>query len=407
MAIESNKRLHLNFLSLGPRIMLNDHTFYEFFSGGGLARLGLGSDWRCILANDISPKKTQAYVANFGDTGVLCCDIGDLTEKSLPGRPILAWASFPCQDLSLAGNRMGLIGDRSGTFWGFWSAINKLKLTGRAPPLLVLENVCGLLTSNKGQDFREICGAIASLGYSFGAMVVDALHFLPHSRQRLFVVCTLVEEFVPHRLITKQPSEIWHSNILKSAVQSFPPHLQSKWIWWNLPKAVKSKPSLSRLISKSESDFRWHSQAQTKLLLSMMTPTNRKKVSAAKKIGTRVVGTIYKRKRIEEGIRIQRAEVRFDGVAGCLRTPSGGSSRQIVMIVKGKSIRTRLLSTREAARLMGVSETYQIPENYNDGYRIFGDGVAVPVVAHIAKNLLTPIAKSVERARNLEQKHVA
>ena len=165
------------------------YTFYEFFAGGGMARLGLGPDWNCLLANDIDPKKMQTYRDNFGDAGTVCSDIAKLKTREMPGKPDLAWASFPCQDLSLAGNRSGLAGERSGTFWGFWSAINRLKLDGRAPPVLVLENVCGLLTSHNGKDFADLCRALASIGYDFGAVVVDAIRFLPQSRPRLFIIC--------------------------------------------------------------------------------------------------------------------------------------------------------------------------------------------------------------------------
>src|SRR5690606_7360487 len=122
---------------------------------------------------------------------------------------------------------------------------------------------------------------------------------------------------------------------------------------------------------------------ETNRLRSMMTPINRLKVDLAieqaKKNGERVVGTIYRRMRYGE----QRAEVRFDGVSGCLRTPSGGSSRQTIIVIDGDIVRSRLLSRREAARLMGLDDNYELPGNYTDAYQLMGDGVAVPVVKHI------------------------
>jgi DNA (cytosine-5)-methyltransferase 1 len=369
-----------------------NHTYYEFFAGGGMARLGLGAGWQCLLANDIDPKKMEAYRTNFGDESTLCCDVAELTTKSLPGTPTLAWASFPCQDLSLAGNRKGLAGERSGTFWGLWSVINKLKLTGRLPPLLVLENVCGLLTSHDGNDFRDMCRAITSLGYSFGAVILDAIRFLPQSRPRLFVVCVRNKLNIPSNICMNGPSDVWHNQALRTAVHSLPHDLKSNWIWWNLPDAEKSTLSLEQLVENNFGELHWHSQAQTNVLLTMMSLTNRKKVAEVQKCGKRVVGTIYKRTRVENGVRIQRAEVRFDGIAGCLRTPGGGSSRQTIIVVEGKRVQSRLLSIREAARLMGVPDEYKIPVNYNDGYHIFGDGLAVPAVDHLARNLLDPIA---------------
>ena len=98
--------------------------------------------------------------------------------------------------------------------------------------------------------------------------------------------------------------------------------------------------------------------------------------------------------------KVQRAEIRFDDVAGCLRTPVGGSSRQTIMVIEGKRVRSRLLSPREAARLMGLPDAYALPKNYNDAYHLAGDGVAVPVVRFLAEHVLEPLlaaASAVER----------
>jgi DNA (cytosine-5)-methyltransferase 1 len=114
-----------------------------------------------------------------------------------------------------------------------------------------------------------------------------------------------------------------------------------------------------------------------------------------------MVGAVYKRTRLDEtGSKIQRAEVRFDDIAGCLRTPAGGSSRQVIIVVDGRSVTSRLISSRETARLMGLSNSYVLPENYNEAYHLTGDGVVVPVVRHLAAHLFEPIlATRVERAR--------
>jgi DNA (cytosine-5)-methyltransferase 1 len=93
----------------------------------------------------------------------------------------------------------------------------------------------------------------------------------------------------------------------------------------------------------------------------------------------------------ERGKKVQRAEVRFDDVAGCLRTPAGGSSRQVIIVVDGKKVRSRLISSKETARLMGLDEEYILPENYNEAYHLTGDGVAVHVVRHLAEQLFEPL----------------
>lgn len=126
-----------------------------------------------------------------------------------------------------------------------------------------------------------------------------------------------------------------------------------------------------------------------------MSSVNLAKVEHARKLGRQVVGAIYRRTRPDvAGRSTQRAEVRFDDIAGCLRTPTGGSSRQTILLVEGDRVRSRLLSPREAARLMGLPDSYRLPSNYNAAYHITGDGVVVPVVEHLARTLLTPLATS-------------
>ncbi|MGT2515168.1 DNA cytosine methyltransferase [Sphingomonas panni] len=124
----------------------------------------------------------------------------------------------------------------------------------------------------------------------------------------------------------------------------------------------------------------------------MMSPINLAKVTAAKRAKRRMVGGVYKRTRLDErGVKVQRAEVRFDDVAGCLRTPAGGSSRQTILVIDGPIVRSRLISARETARLMGLPDEYKLPKNYNEAYHLTGDGVAAPVVRHLAAHLFEPL----------------
>src|ERR1017187_1484903 len=135
-------------------------AFYEFFAGGGMARAGLGNGWVCLFANDIDTKKGASYIANWGSEHLLIRDIGKVEPCEIPPGADLAWASFPCQDLSLAGAGAGLKGERSGTFWPFWELVRELHREGRRPETVVLENVCGALTSHNGGDFRSLISAL-------------------------------------------------------------------------------------------------------------------------------------------------------------------------------------------------------------------------------------------------------
>lgn len=354
-----------------------------------MARLGLGTDWQCAFSNEWSDKKASSYRARFGSDNLRVCDIADLTPHDLPGVPTLVWASFPCQDLSLAGGGAGLAGKRSGTFRTFWDLMRGMVAQGRIPRVIVLENVVGTLTSHGGGDFREIVEALASEGYKVGALVIDAIRFLPQSRARLFFVAIHSRIAFTSSLVLPHPSEPWHTKSLRAAVQHLPDRLRESWVWWDLAVPVGAVVPFSALIEDQPTGVKWHTSEQTERLIQLMSPIHLEKLRKAQQLPTRVVGTVYRRTRPnEDGSKSQRAEIRFDEISGCLRTPAGGSSRQTIVVVDGDELRSRLLSPREAARLMGVPDDYQLPENYNDAYHLFGDGLAVPVVRWLSTRLL-------------------
>jgi DNA (cytosine-5)-methyltransferase 1 len=362
---------------------------WEFFAGGGLARLGLEPDFACTFANDIDPAKAAAYRAAFPPgEDMHQGDIWKLTPSKLPGKAALAWASFPCQDLSLAGARRGLAAPRSGAFWGFHALIEKLAAEDRAPDVLALENVTGLLSSHGGADFTALLHALDDLGYRAGALEVDASLFTPQSRPRLFIIAA---RNAPTHLSLSGPSDAFHSTALRSVVARLPEALRKHYVWWRLPAPPKRNTQLADLLDSDES-VTWQSEEQTAKLLGQMSPLQRARVEALRESGRREVGAVFRRIRIERGERVQRAEARFDGIAGCLRTPAGGSSRQLLLFVEGDQVRSRLLSPREAARLMGVPEHYPLPASQTAALHLIGDAVCVPVVRWLSHNVLAPLA---------------
>lgn len=371
-------------------------TFYEFFAGGGMARMGLGPEWQCLFANDWNEKKGLAYVENWGTSDFKLGDINNIQLSELPGRADLVWSSFPCQDLSLAGKGAGLKGKRSGVFWSFWKLMLDLAAEERKPKIIVLENVAGLLNSNQGRDFGAIAEVFSDGGYRFGAVVADAAFFLPQSRVRLFIIAVDKALPIPDPIKWIDGQQPWHTKPLMRAYNQLPEHVLDNWIWWKMPLPKKNQQRFIDIIEDVPKGVAWHSQEDTDKILGMMSEAHLAKVRQAVRDGRKAVGAIYKRMRPDgQGERIQRAEVRFDDTAGCLRTPSGGSSRQIIMLIEKGIIRTRLLSPREAARLMGLPDDYKLPERYNDAYHLVGDGVAVPVVAHLEKHLFRPILTQV------------
>jgi DNA (cytosine-5)-methyltransferase 1 len=226
-------------------------------------------------------------------------------------------------------------------------------------------------------------------------MILDARWFLPQSRPRVFIVavdrrvkCGALTEDLPYGPhIQKSLVAAWHK---------LPESVKDRWLWWRFEPPIRRRtPAVETFIDLDPRGIEWNTEAETKRLLAMMTDLNRSKVREVADFGKLRVGFLYKRMR--EGQ--QRAEVRFDGIAGCLRTPGGGSSRQTILVVEGKKIRSRLLSPREAARLMGLPEEFQLPGTYNEAYKAMGDGVARPVVSSLNEQVLTPLVRAVMESR--------
>jgi len=359
---------------------------FEFFAGGGLAGIGLEqAGFRTVFANDIDAAKARSFRANHPDVALHHGDVWDLSPADLPGAPALCWASSPCQDVSLAGARGGLQARRSGAFWGFWRLVEGLAAEGRGPPIVVIENVAGLLSSAGGADFAAVCTVLAEAGYRVGALEIDAALWLPQSRPRLFIIAMKGLE-APE---ASAPGGPFHSSRLIAAHAVLPETAKAAWAWWALtPPPRRNLDLLSILIPDAEAE--WLDDGQTDALLALTAPLHRARLDAALASGERRVAAAFRRVRMEKGVKVQRLEVRLDGLAGCLRTPSGGSSRQYVLVMQDGRLRARRLTGREAARLMGLDETYRLPSSESAALKLMGDAVAVPVVRALGEQLLAP-----------------
>ncbi len=223
--------------------------------------------------------------------------------------------------------------------------------------------------------------------------------FTPQSRPRVFFValakphCSAVLREAA--LSGDAPQADWSPPALLAAQGSLSPDLATNWVWWRLPPPSRRNIHLAELLEDSPADAPWRAPAATLRLLALMAPAHRDKIRDIAASGERRIGAVYRRTRVDEdGVKRQRAEARFDGMAGCLRTPGGGSSRQTLLEVQGESIRSRLLSPREAARLMGLPDSYLLPTNATKAYKLCGDGLCVPVIRHLAQHLLQPLLRA-------------
>lgn len=355
-----------------------------------MARAGLGNNWKCVFANDFDDIKVKCYEDNWGGEEFVAGDIRMIAPTSIPDNLDLAWASTPCQNFSSAGMGEGLLGSSSSVFTIWWELIKKKYVSGKHPKIIVLENVRGLLKSRSGADFQAVAESFGLNGYRFGVVVVDAIHFLPQSRPRIFLIAIRDGFEVPSHLISTKPINIWHPDDLINSLNKLPDNLQKRHLWWSLPCPPISTLTLCDILEHDVSV--WHTFEQTQKLLGAMSHLNISKLRNVASLKSPVVGTLFRRMRPHEGETKSFTEVRLDGVAGCLRASSGGSSRQMLIFIEGETIRTRHMTARESARLMGLSEHYLLPIAKTHAAKVIGDGVAVPVVKFLADSLLLPLA---------------
>jgi DNA (cytosine-5)-methyltransferase 1 len=142
-----------------------------------------------------------------------------------------------------------------------------------------------------------------------------------------------------------------------------------------------------------DSAAEWWRPDRAEYLLNQMSPRHRLTAEHMISGGEWSYGTVFRRIRNKKSM----AELRTDGTAGCLRTPRGGSGRQILFKAGYGRYLVRLLTPRECARLMGADD-YRIEVNPNQALFGFGDAVCVPVIEWIARHYLNPLAEESAQA---------
>lgn len=368
-------------------------TVAEFFAGIGLVRLGLEkAGWRIDFANDIAEDKAELYFGQFPDAKdhYTTLDIHELKVTEVP-KVTLATASFPCTDLSLAGMRHGLSGRHSSAFWGFVRILENLG--DNRPPVVMLENVAGFLTSNGGKDFQAALLALNKIGYAVDAFILDAVRFVPQSRVRLFVVGTLREPVTGG--VVMESVRFYESKLRPKALADF--IFNHPEIQWNIRKLPdppqKTDKELKDILEDVPDDSPiWWNEQRTKYLISQMSNKHSILLNEMQERRSWSYATAFRRVRNGK----TQAEIRIDGIAGCLRTPKGGSARQILIQAGYEQVKVRLLTPRECARLMGADDFILNNIPLNQALFGFGDAVCVPAITWIAINYLNPLVEQIE-----------
>ncbi len=344
-------------------------TMHEFFAGSGLVAYGLRGMFKPVWANDISPQKAAVYRANFGGGRFHLGDIQEIQGDALPPAH-LSWASFPCQDLSLAGAMGGIHAARSGLVWEWLRVLDE---TAQKPKLLMVENVSGLLSAAKGDNYRALHHALAERGYRCGAVLLNASCFVPQSRPRVFVIAVDQAVPLPPSLVGEGPC--WLHNKAAAQLGADLPG----WIWWRTEKPPRRRQDLRDIVQPQAPFDKDH-------VLPLIPPAHQARLAELEEAWA----TGYRRTR-RGAVQL---ELRFDGIAGCLRTPEGGSSKQYLVVKQKGETHARLLTVRETARLMGAPDNFVLPGSDNDGYKAMGDAVAAPAARFLGQRFLVPLAEA-------------
>ena len=306
----------------------------EFFAGMGLMRSGLERvGVTTVFANDIDAKKAALYRANWGDDVLVVDDIRNLAGDDIPDAEV-ATASFPCVDMSLAGNLAGLGGRQSGLIVEFCRIL--AEMGDRRPEAVIVENVLGFLTVNDGKDFARVVEILEGLSYAVDHIVVNASAFVPQSRARVFLLGTLGE---------------------------YP--------------ALPEPPGAAqlRLVDIASTDGDWWPPERRDAFLESLSALQRKRIDTwLDDPRVRCLGA-YRRTRNGRAV----WEVRRDEIAGALRTTRGGSSRQALVRIGRGGFDVRWMDVSEYASLQGAEALRY-------------DAVCVPVIEWLGKNWLTRLA---------------
>lgn len=338
--------------------MTQGFTFVDLFAGIGGLRLAMeGIGGRCVFTSEWDKFARRTYEANYRDNRPIAGDIREVEASEVPQHNVLC-AGFPCQPFSLAGvskknslgRAHGFLDETQGTL--FFDVVRILR--HHRPEAFMLENVKNLRSHDKGKTFAVIVGALKELGYEIKSAIIDAQHFVPQHRQRIVLVGFRGESDFSFDDLKLPPKG---SSRLKTVLHPEDGTEEPEGHFTIGPDAkVNPKYTLT--------DHLW------KYLQSYKEKHSR----AGNGFGCSVFGP--------------------DDVARTLSARYHKDGSEILIAQEGRN--PRRLTPRECARLMGYDDSFKIPVSDTQAYRQFGNSVAVPVFAEVARAMAPHIAAAID-----------
>jgi DNA (cytosine-5)-methyltransferase 1 len=363
--------------------MLHDRTHIEFFAGVGGVSVGL-PQWDTTWANDFCPMKAEYYAKNHGDH-LVCEDINHLMADDIPLASLVS-GTYPCTNTSCAGDRTGLFGVTSGVVYQ-WIKLLRAKGGADAYPFAMLENPTGLLARNKGADMRSLISTLNSLGYSVCLVVVDAFHFVPQSRPRIFI--NGIKKSLAHRHM----QAITPTATLPTCKHLYTAPLR-KWlannsdldlVYGKTPPLPVRTVHLEQVIDwQDNTSDAWADRAFTQALVDNLTGGQRRRFDQLLRSPAITIASVARRGRTRaDGSRFNATEISVSGLAPAQRPYKGGSSRCWILIAGQGRYRFKCVTPRESARLMGFPDSFILPTNAKQAYQCTGDSVVPQAVAWV------------------------
>jgi len=357
------KLLRMEVRSRQPHDSNASFSFIDLFAGiGGLRRAMEGAGGRCVFTSEWDRFAQQTYHANFPDNRPIAGDIREVDPEDIPDHDVLV-AGFPCQPFSIAGvskknalgRAHGFLDETQGTL--FFDVLRILM--HHRPAAFMLENVKNLKSHDKGRTFEVIRRALTEeLGYTLHTQIIDAANFVPQHRERIVMV-----------------------GFRETTGFSFEE--------LNLPgRQGRGMRDILHPENGTEAPEGHYTVGPDAKVSDKYTLTD--------KLWTYLQD--YAAKHRAKGNGFGFGLVDGDSIARTLsaRYYKDGSE---ILVSRGEGRNPRRLTPRECARLMGFDDSFRIPVSDTQAYKQFGNSVAVPVFAEVARLMQPHVLKLMDQPR--------